>query len=399
MQKIRVFFSWQSERAEAAAAVRWALDECCQGLMTEGDVFIEVCDADEGERGTYDIGAAVRKGIDGCDVVVADLTPTSYGADGRANPNANALFEYATAIALKGHERVLAVAEIAGDELRRLPFDFNHNSLVTFSGSGDLALNRKLKTALEKIVRPILYPVLYDATTVFFSQRVAHGFPGDRELVVYDDPIEIARHLDAFFAAPINFGEAVHAEGDPEPLWWFRGGQAEAIPSYERLPNGIVLLGWNELKIRRIAVFSDSARYYKEYLYIEAAAMPPVWGADAPSPERIKQIADDGGYCHEEYAVIRHGDFVQNITAQQYDDGYAEVDGRIIPIRGRATPRCRYLSPFNFIVAAKYGSYNCSEFCRTSQAHFDAMLHGTESLDDFNRYLMTFPKPPYRCRR
>ena len=39
------------------------------------------------------------------------------------------------------------------------------------------------------------------------------------------------------------------------------------------------------------------------------------------------------------------------------------------------------------------------EFCRTSQSHFDALLRGTETLDDFNSYLMTFAKPPYRCSR
>lgn len=395
MQQFTVFFSWQSERSDSSKYIREALIDCVKDLSESFNVDITVRDADEGNRGAYDINNAVIRAISDSDVTVADLTPTSHGNDSRANPNANALFEYATARALKGHERVLAVADISADDVRKFPFDFNHNSMVTFRGLKDDSLKNSLKDALGKIVKAMLYPVLYDATTVFFSQRIAQGFPGVRGLKVYDDPIEIGRHLDAFFKHPIVFGEAVDREGDPEPLWWFRGGEAEAIDSYERLLNGVTLIDWNELKIRRIAVYSDSARYYSEYLYIEADAMPSV-GKDGPTAEHIKEIADELGYCTEEYAVVRQGNFTNNITRQQYDDGYAEVEGRIVPIRDKATLRCRYLSPVNFIVAAKFSAYNCDSFNCTSREYFDNLLNGIIDLDEFHDYLMTFPKPDYR---
>lgn len=394
MQKILVFFSWQSERPDSSALIRNVLNDSVEELSVELKINIEVKDADDDNRGSYDINNAVLNAISDCDLTVADLTPTSYGNDGRANPNANALFEYATARSIKGHEKVLAIADISTDNIGKFPFDFNHNAIVAFKGPKDKSFKSSLKTALEKIIKEMLYPVLYDATTVFVSRRIAQGFPGVRGLHIYEDKNEINLHLDAFFKSPIVFGDVTDKEGDCEPIWWFRGGQAEAIGSYERLPNGVILLGWNELKIRKIAVFSDSARYYSEYLYIEAEGMPSVY-TDHLTAEKVREIADTMGYCDEEYAVVQESGFPLIISRHEYDDGHAEVDGRIIPIHEKAKLRCRYLSPVNFLVAAKFGSFNCNTFCRTSREYFDGLLKGKVSLDQFHEYLMTFPKPHY----
>lgn len=394
MQTISIFFSWQSERSESSEYIRNALNDCIKDLSGDFLINIVVRDADADNRGSYDINNAVLKAISDCDVTVADLTPTSHGTDGRANPNANALFEYATAMSIKGHENVLAVADISDDPIGKFPFDFNHNAMVAFKGTKDDSFKTSLKRALEKIIKDMLYPVLYDSTTVFVSQRVAQGFPGVRDLHIYDNTNEINLHLDAFFKHPVVFGEAIDREGDREPLWWFRGGQAEAIKSYERLNNGVVLLGWKELNIRKIAVYSDSSRYYSEYLYIEADAMPSVHHGNL-TEQQIHQIADERGYYDEEYAVIRQGGFLHKISRQEYDDGYAEVEGRIIPLNHKAELRCRYLSPVNFLVAAKFGAYNCNRFDRTSKEYFDGLLRGTKTLEEFHDYLMSFPKPSY----
>lgn len=395
MQKISIFYSWQSERPDSSEYIRATLDDCVKELAGRLTINIIVKDADADNRGSYDINNAVINAISDCDITVADLTPTSHGSDGRANPNSNALFEYASARSIKEHEKVLAVADISSDNINNFPFDFNHNALVTFKGSQDNSFRQSLYDSLEKIIRALLYPVLYEATTVFVSQRMAEGFPGVRDLMVYEDKTQINLHLDAFFKHPLVFGEAIDREGDREPVWWFRAGDSEAIKSYERKPDGVVLLDWNELNIRKIAVYSDSSRYYSEYLYIEADAMPPVFQKKL-SEEQIQLAVQGRGYCDEEYAVIRKGGFLHKITRQEYDDGYAEVEGQIVPLNHKAELRCRYLTPFNFLVAAKFGAYNCSEFDRTSGEYFDGLLKGTVTLQQFHDYLMTFPKPQYR---
>ena len=214
MQTIKVFFSWQSERPDSSDLIRNALADCVKELSSEYNIDIVVKDADTDNRGSYDINNAVLNAISDCDLTVADLTPTSHGNDGRANPNANALFEYATAMSIKGHENVLAVADISEDNIGKFPFDFNHNAMVAFKSPKDDSFKTSLKRALEKIIKDILYPVLYDATTVFVSQRVAQGFPGIRGLHIYEDKNEINLHLDAFFKHPVVFGETIDREGD-----------------------------------------------------------------------------------------------------------------------------------------------------------------------------------------
>lgn len=395
MQKIKVFFSWQSERYDSSDLIRNALTDCVKELSGEYNIYIVVKDADADNRGSYDINKAVLNAISDCDLTVADLTPTSHGYDGRANPNANALFEYATAMSIKGHENVLAVADISEDNIGKFPFDFNHNAMVAFKSSKGNSFKTSLKRALEKIIKDILYPVLYDATTVFVSQRVAQGFPGIRGLHIYEDKNEINLHLDAFFKHPVVFGEVIDRDGDREPLWRSRGIQAEAIKTYERLNNGVIILGWNELSIRKIAVYSDSSRYYSEYLYIEADAMLSIYPGHL-TEKQIHQIAGERGYCDEEYAVIRQGGFLHKISRQEYDDGYAEAEGRIIPLNHKAELRCRHLSPVNFIVAAKFGSYNCNRFERTSKEYFDGLLNWSKTLEEFYDYLLSFPK--HSCR-
>lgn len=395
MQNITIFYSWQSERPDSSNHIRVMLENCIKDLTKSLKVKIVVKDADADNRGSYDINNAVLNAILDCNITIADLTPTSHGSDGRANPNFNALFEYATARAVKGHENVLAVADISSDNINNFPFDYNHNSMIAFKGQQDNSFRQSLYEALEKIIGALLYPVLYEATTVFVSHRVAEGFPGVRGLKVYEDKNQINLHLDAFFKHPLIFGEAIDKEGDREPVWWFRAGEAEAIKSYERNPDGVILLDWNELNIRKIAVYSDSAKYYSEYLYIEADAMPPVFLKQL-SEEQIRLAAQGRGYCDEEYAVIRLGGFLHKITRQEYDDGYAEVSGEIVPLNHEAELRCRYLSPVNFLVAAKLSAYNCSEFDRTSGEYFDGLLDGTVTLQQFHDYLMTFPKPQYR---
>jgi len=391
-----IFFSWQSERRDISNHIRAMLEKCIKELSLDLIVNLTITDADSNNRGSYNINTAVIRGIEAADIVVADLTPTSHRDDGRANPNANALYEYAYSCAVKGFENVLAIADISKDSIKDMPFDWNHNSIVAFNGITDDSFSASLKVALSKILSAKILPVLRISTTEFVANRIAAAFPGVRGLKSYSDPHEIKLHLEAFFKHPILFGESTDADGSSEPIWWFRGGSTEAITSFRVLKNGIYLIGWNEFKIKSITVYSDSSRYYSEYIYVETEPLKPVM--TEMSEDKIKQITCDLGYCDEEYAVVRVGEFEKEITREEYDDGYAEVNGEIVPIRGKAQLRCRFLSPYNFIIAAKFSSINNTECDIRTQNVFDEIFKGTASVEDLHKIIVSLPKPQF-CGR
>lgn len=392
-----IFFSWQSEKQTVSDFVREQLDECCKRLSAKHQVELNLKDADADNRGSYNINTAVINGIENADIVVADLTPTSHGNDGRANPNANALYEYAYACSLKGFEDVVAIADISEDSTRNMPFDCNHNSLVTMNGIKDKHFGEQLEKTIEKILLSKLKPVLHSATTTFFAKRISESFPGIRGLKEYSDQHEIKKHLDALFKHPLVFSEATDGDGDPEPIWWFRGGSSEAIDSYRVLKNGIYLFGRNEFKIKRIIVFECHQRYYSEYVYVETESLPAAVNKSL-TQERISQIKADFGHCDEEYGVVKSGNFEVNISGEEFDDGYADMNGEIVEIRDNAERRCRWLAPFNFVVCAKFSSINCDRFDLESHPIFEGILNGSRNFQELHELITTLPKPEYRGR-
>lgn len=391
---IFIFYSWQSELQNITDHIRNVLKDCCEKLAVAYSINIEVVEASTKNRGSYNINDAVINGITNADILVADLTPTNQGAKGRALPNANAIFEYAFACGLNGFEKVLAVADVSTHNVKNMPFDWNHNSIVCFNGLADVSFTVNLYNELEKIIKPFILPVLREATTTFVSRRIGMAFPKERGLKIFDDPHDIRKHLEMFFKHPIIFGEATDPEGDREPLWWFRGGGSEGIDYFEISNNGVFRMGWNEMRIKRIAVYANPHHYYAEYIYIETEPLPPL--TVNYTKDDIKRIVDDIGYCEEEYAVLKQGELEVNISRLEYDNGYADINGKIIPIHGKAHLRCRFLSPFNFVVCAKFSSINSNRFDLESHEIMDGILKGTSTIDDLHKLIVSLPKPPYR---
>lgn len=390
-----LFFSWQSEKPDVEDFIRNLLSDCCNHLSEKYKVRVNLKDADVDNRGSYNINTAVINGIENADIVVADLTPTSHGEDGRANPNVNSLYEYAYACSKKGFENVIAVADISNDSVKDMPFDWNHNALVTFNGVEDISFRQHLEDAIERTLKEKVQATLNSATTIFFCQRISESFPGVRGLKEYTDQHEIKNHLDQLFKHPIIFGKATDGDGDLEPIWWFRGGSSEAIDSYRVLKNGIYLFGHNEFKIKRIIVFECHQRYYSEYVYVETDSLPPVIDKSL-TQERISHIAAELGHCDEEYGVVKSGNLEVNISGEEFDDGFADINGEIVEIQDKAEMRCHWLSPFNFVVCAKFSSINCDRFDLESRPIFEGLLNGSCDFEELHKLITSLPKPQYR---
>ena len=231
-----------------------------------------------------------------------------------------------------------------------------------------------------------------EESTVFFARRMAEAFPGVRGVCEFSDRKEINKRLSILLQAPLKFEQGLD-RADTDPVWFFRAGAAEDIQSFLRIGNNKVLMNIDELLIKRIVVYRDSGRYYGQYVYVEVEADKPC-GCYSHNEDTMKYMIDKRGYYDEEFAVFKPSWYLpeRKITRQEYDDGSAMVNGKPMRLHGRAELRLRYLTSYNFILAAKFSPFNCHEFDRTSGEYFKGMLNGTISVKQFDEYMMAFPK-------
>jgi len=252
-------------------------------------------------------------------------------------------------------------------------------------------VNKKKKFSVPPTSTEDILPIAPAHSSVLFAERIAGAFPGQRGIKWYNSKVAVKR-LDKFFQKQFTFSEG-SLQYISDPFWWFRGHQGEPIRTFKVLSKNKILLNNDELKIKRIAVNSDNARYYNEFIYIEAEAEEPS-GATEINWQQVKKQIEFFGFAHESYG-ISDGTI---ITAEEYDDG-AHIDkkGRVIP-NNNAEIRCRYLSPYNLIICAKQSAYNdCNshQFEIETPEMFNKLLSKKMSPQSFFDYLQTYPKPSW----
>jgi len=226
-------------------------------------------------------------------------------------------------------------------------------------------------------------PTIKLHSTAFFSSRLAEAFPGQRGLEWYDAR-ETIRRLNVMLKSPLKFkGSGFDFMGDP--IWWFRGGGALPIDEYSSLSKTKILLGYDELQIKRMAVYVDRS-YYKSFIYLEALPEKQT-GLYNYSPEDIKRHIDTFGYSSEEYGMLGR----KAISREQFDDGGSVINGKIVDA-SNAKLRVRYLSNYNILIAAKQSPYNSLKFNRGSQILMDGILSNNLEPSAFFEFLSEFEK-------
>lgn len=231
----------------------------------------------------------------------------------------------------------------------------------------------KQKVEIEYIPEPL--PKLGQTSTSLFSSRLANAFPGQRGLKWYDGKTAVAR-LKIALKQPLEFDPIEGSSAVSDPFWWLRAGQSSEIKNFEILTKTKVLLGYDELEIKRIAV-NISRNYYKSYIYVEVSAEKPT-GLYDWSPEKIEDHIETFGYCSEEYALLGK----VPITREHYDDGATIIKNKVIDSYG-AKLRVRYLSEYNFIIVAKQSPFNSNKFDKDSDPFLDEILQGKKTPEDF----------------
>jgi hypothetical protein len=220
----------------------------------------------------------------------------------------------------------------------------------------------------------------FGSTTAFFAERFASAFPGVRSTTWYDGESEIATRLLTLLKAPLSFS-------DGNPIWWWRGGNLH-IESFERFASGEFLMNVDELKIAGMAAVPGPT-YQRSFVYVQVDPMQPT-GLYPEHYERSAEFIERIGYDYEEYGLFSGNHL---LTRDEYDDGSAMIDGELVETAGRSKLRVRYISPYNFLIAANGSPINNPNFDRELEMKLNAALKGNakEVVDEIQKSVNALP--------
>lgn len=213
-------------------------------------------------------------------------------------------------------------------------------------------------------------------STSFFWYRMGKAFPGLRGLRVFEDPREAVNRIEVLFGD--NYGC-----GNKTPIWWWRGGEL-AVDSFAKLNDREILLGPQEFRVAKIAAYSPAA-YYHAFVYVEVEPMESVLGH---KEDVIKRQLEWRGYASEEYGLFKG----RAVSREEFDDGSAEINGKVVDMEGEAELRVRYLTSMNFILAAQGSAINNREFDSQRDELLRRILVGQATIDDLVAAVEALPK-------
>lgn len=439
-RKYTIFYSWQSDTpSKERKLIDAALDKACDRILRERGIELVLDESTLGESGMPSITETVLRKIDDSEIFLCDLTPVIEFIKKQDNgtqeikqlPNSNVLVELGYAMCSVGMNYIIPLAHKGSWNANQLPFDINHHKIDIFTSSNiehilydslvkvldyikENGTHRRVETpyviyAIRRLLTKIadLLKPKYDrndveirtATTVFFRERMCDAFPGTRGLVEYTKVKDINRALSTLLSSPISFqycSDSELREYCRQPIWWFERGSASAITEFKHIRGRRFLIDCDEFVIKRIVAYSDSARYYSNFVYVETEADKPIGLYKNHTNEYIEECHKEGVDLTEEFAVYSSFPFLKKyITRNEFDDGCFRFFGRTIRLNGKAQLRCRHLAPYNFIIAAKFSAFNIQDFEIKSYDYFDEMLNGLHSNEELKKFMLQFPKPRY----
>lgn len=219
--------------------------------------------------------------------------------------------------------------------------------------------------------------------TPFFDYRFRKAFPGVRGIKEFNNPEECVDRLAIMLRKPLNSKK----QGMMDPIWWFRGGSNLDIDKFERLSSTKFLMNTDEIEVKKITVYSSS-HYFRKFVYVEGLPEQTSGAYGEINEEDINEMVRLSGEYHEEYALYEGN----VITRAEYDDGAAVIDGKIVEFGGKAELRVRYLTPYNFIICAKWNPLNESRYDDIVEDILNGMLKGTNTIDDLANLCEKLPR-------
>ena len=221
-------------------------------------------------------------------------------------------------------------------------------------------------------------------STAIIAGKLAGAFPGQRGFEWYESK-EAIKRLEKFFEPPLVYqpiGEGVISN----PIWWFRDFSSMYIDKFKKLSKTKLLIGIREFKIKRIGVFVSQSDY-KSFIYVETLGERQT-GLYNFKKEDIKRHVDTIGYSSEEYAIFNKK---INISREHYDDAATIIKGKIVDTFGSEL-RVRFLSDYNFLIAANQSSFNSRKFEKDSSEDMNKILKGEMRAEEFIEKLKLYKR-------
>lgn len=229
---------------------------------------------------------------------------------------------------------------------------------------------KKSKIVSQKNLRVGLRPASEHSTSFFYG-RMASAFPGIRDITWFEDPKTAISRLEILLKEPLRFSTG-NKDFESDPIWWFRGGDALFIEKFKKVGRRKVVMNVDQIKIKRIAAYHGES-YYKDFVYVEVEGEKQT-GLYNFKEEDIQRHVNDFGYSWEEYGLIKNRiGWKTPIRREEYDDGATVVRGKVKDLQDPEL-RIRYLSKYNFIIAAKGSPYNSKKFDRLSKEYLNKIL-------------------------
>lgn len=218
-------------------------------------------------------------------------------------------------------------------------------------------------------------------STVVFATRFGDSFPGVRGVQWFDDQEDIRQRLRRLLAEPLEFD-------DSTPIWWSRGPSNLHISHYMEEVDRVLINDF-EMRIRRVAAVNP-ASYKYEFLYVEVEPLPPT-GLYPTTQAQIDEVDRGQGpfaYYWEEYGVV---DGKHLITRAEADDGSAMIDGKLQSLDRRLRVVGRYVTKYNFVIAAAGSPILDMDYDYTLEGHLNAMLKGEDRLEAIAKDSLKLP--------
>lgn len=211
--------------------------------------------------------------------------------------------------------------------------------------------------------------------TAFFYYRLKKAFPGVRGLKWYEGESAVDR-LGILLRETTEFHISEGYNTFEDPIWWMRGPGKEPISQFKRLTNEKCVMNEYELSVARIAVLNHTS-YYKCFVYVEVNPDTPI-GLYDYSEEKIQSEVINHGYAYEEFGIWEG----IPITREESFDGAAEISGKVVNVAGSEW-RKRYLSRYNFLIAAKTSPYGSKEGYFLVKEFMKMILEGSRTIEQF----------------
>lgn len=256
----------------------------------------------------------------------------------------------------------------------------NGRNQVVFSGQEiDFDHSTPTEINMQQVV------TAFPESTVYFYERFCSAFPGVRGIQWFTNSEEAIIRLSKLLRQPLSLIKDKHS-GTFSPIWWWRYGNLP-IQRFNKTDDDIVLLDWYELKIDKIAAVNPDT-YYRCFVYVQTNPMEPT-GLYPRTEEQIGRCLDTFGYCSEEYGLFENH---YKVSRAEYDDGAAMINGELIEFNGNIDLRVRYITPYNFLIAAQNSPINNSRFDQTLKQLMNNLLLGTMSLEQVEEIINQLPK-------